>query len=78
MLSVQKKCYLQGALPAYPLAQTYSHLGEQQEALKYLREAYDKRDSAVLFMNSDRSFDGLRDNPSFRDLLERSSQPRVN
>jgi tetratricopeptide (TPR) repeat protein len=78
MLPVQKKFYLQGALPAYPLAQTYSHLGEQQEALKYLREAYEKRDSAVLFMNSDRSFDGLRDNPSFRDLLARSSQPRVN
>jgi len=78
MLPVQKKFYLQGVLPAYPLAQTYSQLGKKQEALKYLREAYDKRDAAIVFMNSDRSLDGLRDNPSFRDLLARSSQPRLN
>ena len=78
MLPVQKKFYQQGTLPAYSLAQTYSELGEKQEALKYLREAYDKRDAAIVFMNSDRSFDGLRGDPSFRDLLARSSQPQVN
>jgi tetratricopeptide (TPR) repeat protein len=78
MLVVQKKFYLQGMLPAYPLAQTYSQLGEKQEALKYLREAYDKRDAAIVLMRSDNSFDGLRDDPSFNDLLARSSQPRLN
>jgi tetratricopeptide (TPR) repeat protein len=78
MLAVQKKFYLRGTLPAYPLAQTYSQLGESQEALKYLSEAYDKRDAAIVFLKTDRSFDGLRDNSSFRDLLARSSQPRLN
>jgi len=78
MLAVQKKFYLQGTLPAYPLAQTYSQLGEKQEALKYLREAYDKRDAAIVFLNADRSFDGLREDSSFRDLLARSSQPQLN
>ena len=78
MLTVQKEFYLQGALPAYPLAQTYSQMGEKQEALKYLREAYDKRDAGIVFMPSDRSFDGLRDNPSFRDLLAQFSQPHLN
>jgi tetratricopeptide (TPR) repeat protein len=78
MLVVQKKFYLQGALPAYPLAQTYSQLGEKQEALKYLREAYDKRDAAIVFMKGDNAFDGLRDDPSFNDLLARASQPRLN
>jgi tetratricopeptide (TPR) repeat protein len=78
MLPVQKKFYLQGSLPPYPLAQNYSALGERQEALKYLREAYDKRDAAVLFLNNDHSFDSLRGNPSFNDLMARSSQPRLN
>ena len=78
MLPVQKKFYVQGSLPPYPLAQTYSALGEKQEALKYLREAYDKRDAALLFMNVDHSFDDLRGNPSFNDLLAKSSQPRLN
>ncbi len=78
MLAVQKKFYLQGALPAYLLAQTYSQLGEKQEALKYLREAYDKRDAAMVFMKGDHSFDGLRDNPSFRELLAQSGQPQMN
>ena len=78
MLAVQKKFYLQGVLPAYPLAQSYSQLGENQEALKYLREAYEKRDSTMVFLNVDHSFDSLRENASFRDLLARSSQPRLN
>jgi tetratricopeptide (TPR) repeat protein len=77
MLLVQKKFYLQGKLPAYALAQTYSQLGKSREAIKLLREAYDKRDAAMLYIDGDRSFDVLRDNPSFQDLLARSSQPRL-
>jgi len=78
MLAVQKKFYLQGVFPAYPLAQSYSQLGENQEALKYLREAYEKRDATMVFLNADHSFDSLRDNSSFHDLLARSGQPRLN
>jgi tetratricopeptide (TPR) repeat protein len=78
MLPVEKKFYLQGELPAYPLAQTYSELGEKHEALKYLSEAYDKRDEAIVVINNDRAFDALRDNPAFRDLRARFSQPRLN
>jgi len=78
MLAVQKKFYLQGELPPYQLAQTYSQLGESQEALKYLREAYDKRDAAIVFMKTDHSFDGLRDDSSFRELLARSGQVQLN
>jgi tetratricopeptide (TPR) repeat protein len=76
MLQVQKKFYLQGKLSAYALAQTYSQLGEGQEAIKRLHEAYDKRDAAMLYLDGDRVFDALRDDPSFQDLLARSSQPR--
>jgi len=78
VLTVQKKFYQQGSLSPYPLAQTYAQLGENQEALNYLREAYEKRDAAMLFINTDRSFDGLRDDSSFQDLLARSGQPRLN
>jgi tetratricopeptide (TPR) repeat protein len=78
MLPVQKKFYSQGALSPYSLAQTYAQLGEDQAALDYLREAYNKRDAAMLFINTDRSFDGLRDDSSFQDLLARSGQPRLN
>jgi hypothetical protein len=76
MLPVQRKFYLQGKLSAYALAQTYSQLAESQEAIKLLREAWDKRDEAMVSMDGDRSFDTLRNNPSFQDLLARSSQPR--
>ncbi|MGA9966686.1 MAG: tetratricopeptide repeat protein [Terriglobales bacterium] len=76
MLPVQKKFYLQGKLSAYALAQTYARLGESEEALILLHEAYDKRDAAMLYVDGDRSFDALRDNPSFQDLLARSTQPR--
>jgi tetratricopeptide (TPR) repeat protein len=78
MLPVQKKFYSQGALSPYSLAQTYAQLGENQEALNYLREAYNKRDAAILFINTDHSLDGLHDDSSFQDLLARSGQPRSN
>jgi hypothetical protein len=76
MLPVQKKFYLQGKLSAYALAQTYARLGESEEALTLLHEAYDKRDAAMLYVDGDRSFDALRDNPSLQDLLARSTHPR--
>lgn len=78
MLQVEKKFYVQGVLPAYPLAQTYSLLGDTQDALKYLREAYEKRDTAIVLMSGDRSFESLRGNPSFDDLLARSNRPHSN
>jgi Tfp pilus assembly protein PilF len=78
MLPVQKKFYQQGLLSPYPLAQTYAQLGESQEALNYVREAYNKRDAALLFMHNDRSFDALHDNPTFRNLLARSNQAQLN
>jgi tetratricopeptide (TPR) repeat protein len=78
MLPVQRKLYLQGALPPYPMARTYSALGEKQEALKYLRDAYDRHDVEMLLLKSDNVFDDLRDNPTFSDLLARSMQPRPN
>jgi tetratricopeptide (TPR) repeat protein len=78
MLAVQKKFYLQGELPPYQLAQTYSQLGESREALKYLQEAYDKRDAALVFLKTDHSFDGLREDASFRELVARSGQAQLN
>ena len=77
MLPVQRKFYLRGQLPAYPLAETYSALGDKPDALKYLREAYEKRDPAAFFMNGDHAFDRIRNDPSFTDLVARSSQPQV-
>ena len=78
MLPIEQKFYRQGLLAPYPLAQTYSALGEKQEAFRYLREAYDRRDMAVLFMDTDHSLDGLHGNPTFKDLLARVGQPRFN
>ncbi|MGA8492948.1 MAG: tetratricopeptide repeat protein [Terriglobales bacterium] len=78
MLAAQKKFYRQGSLASYRLAQTYAQLGENQAALNYVREAIKEHDAAVLSMNKDCSFDSLRDDPSFRDLLARSTQPRLN
>jgi hypothetical protein len=44
--------------------------------MKLLHEAYDKRDAAMFYIDGDRSFDALRDNLSFQDLLARSTHPR--
>jgi DNA-binding winged helix-turn-helix (wHTH) protein/Tfp pilus assembly protein PilF len=70
-LNEQKKFYDQGALSAYWLAQTASRMGNTKEALRYLEMCFEKHDDALLMARQDPIFDNLRENPSFKQLLDR-------
>jgi tetratricopeptide (TPR) repeat protein len=75
MLREQKKLYARNAIPPTALAQTLALLGDKQEALRYLKTAYEQRDSALIFVKADPEFDSLHDEPAYRDLLARMNLP---
>lgn len=59
------------------LAGTYSVLGEKDEAFEFLEAAYQERLSFMIFLGVRPTFDNLRFDPRFADLLRRMRLPRV-
>ncbi len=52
-------------------ARFYAHLGDKDQAMRWLEEGYEKRESILYGLNVDPAFDPLRDDPRFQDLLRR-------
>jgi tetratricopeptide (TPR) repeat protein len=59
MLQVQKKLYAQHSVPPTDLALTFALMGNKTEALRYLRAAYEQRDSSLLFVEACPEFNSL-------------------
>jgi TolB-like protein/DNA-binding SARP family transcriptional activator/Tfp pilus assembly protein PilF len=59
-------------LPAYEIATLHIALGARDEALTWLRRAYDQRSHSLVFLAVDPQLDPLRADPGFRDLLART------
>jgi len=74
-LQVQKKLYAQHALSPTELAKTLASLGNKEEALRYLKIAYEQRDSELLFVEIHSQFDTLHNEPEYHDLLARMNLP---
>lgn len=49
----------------------YAGLGEKDLAFKWLEKAYDEHSSFLVFLKEEPTFDNLRSDPRFTDLLER-------
>jgi tetratricopeptide (TPR) repeat protein len=75
MLAVQKKYYAQGLVSPIALAQTCALLGNKDEALQYLKAAYDRHDELLVSVGAYPALDSLRDQPDYRDLLARMNFP---
>jgi len=75
MLKVQEKLYAQQSVSPTAVALTEALLGNKSEALRYLQAAYDQRDGAVLFVDTDPAFKSLDNEPVYRDLLARMNLP---
>ena len=64
-------------VPAICFALVYIGLGDRDEAVTRLEEAYKERSDFLLVLSVDPLFDGLRSDPRFQDLLRRMKLPDV-
>jgi len=77
-LALQKKLYESGLQSPYFVAETDSLLGNKQEALQYLKVAYDKHDDSMVRLESDPAFSNLTHEPAYRDLVAKLGFPTRN
>jgi adenylate cyclase len=63
--------------PDWPIdvAELYARLGDRDRSFALLEKAFAERLFAMLFLNVDPAWDGLRDDPRFHDLLRRIGFP---
>jgi tetratricopeptide (TPR) repeat protein len=69
LLQRQIRLYERGLLSSYFLAVTYSLQGNRQEALHYLKTAYDQHADPMAQIETDHAFDNLHNEPAFRQLV---------
>ncbi|HTW56840.1 MAG TPA: winged helix-turn-helix domain-containing protein [Terriglobales bacterium] len=72
----QKRLYDRGSLSPYSLALTNSQLGNKQEALRYLKIAYDQHDDDLVEMEGEAGFENLHDEPAYKELAAKFRFPK--
>ena len=66
-----KHLYSQRQIDAAPMFIAYIGLGNKEEALAWLQEAYLQHSAALTALKVDPTYDPLRNDPRFQDLLRR-------
>jgi len=77
-LDQQKKAYSKGKFSPFYLAETYSQMGNTEEALKYLQACYDRHDQETISSAVDSAFNNLRGAPAFQQFLVKVGLPQSN
>ncbi|MPY89524.1 MAG: protein kinase [Luteitalea sp.] len=73
---VKQEAAAPGGVTPFNLAAVLLSLGEPDQALDYLEEAFDVRDRACLWLRVDPRFDALREHPRFEALVQRLGPPQ--
>ena len=58
-------------VPRTDFAIIYAHLGDKDQAMRWLEEGYKEREIVMATLSADPAFDPLREDPRFHDLLRR-------
>lgn len=74
----QQRLYDRGRFSPFFLAATYSVLGNKQDAMRYLRIAYDQHADGIAQMACEHEFDHLHDDPAFRKMVADVGLPPLN
>ncbi|WP_297695301.1 adenylate/guanylate cyclase domain-containing protein, partial [uncultured Eudoraea sp.] len=61
---------LKSTAPSY-LAKIDVHLGRFEDAIRMLELAYELKDASLIWINADASFDPIREDPRFQNLIEK-------
>jgi serine/threonine-protein kinase len=75
-LEYDVKYYERGIGSAVAVAADYALLGEKELAFEWLEKAFAEHDDAITYLKVDTSFDSLKSEPRFQDLLRRIGLPQ--
>jgi Tfp pilus assembly protein PilF len=75
MLRAQQNLNQQGTASAYSLAVTYARFGSKNDALRYLKVAYNRHESPFVALKNESAFTFLHDDPQFKDLVTHLNSP---
>ena len=67
----------QGFSTPVEIADAYARLGDYEKAFEWLEKGFVERASRITSINTNAAFDGMRDDPRFKDLLRRVGLPEV-
>jgi eukaryotic-like serine/threonine-protein kinase len=70
-LELRKERSKQGDASPYTLAENYVRLGDKDQAFAWLERAYEQRLTVMKFLNTDPSWDQLRSDARYADLVRR-------
>ncbi len=65
----------QGYVSPFLFARIYAALGEKERAIEWLEKGYENREESSTWLNSDPSFDPLRSERRFKELVRRIGLP---
>jgi Tfp pilus assembly protein PilF len=74
MLPVREKLYADGSGSAYDVAVACAALGKNEEAIHYLKAAFEKREVLVMFLSDPAKFPTLNDDPAYQQLVAKVEQ----
>jgi eukaryotic-like serine/threonine-protein kinase len=70
-----KEVSKRGYVSAYNIAQIYAQLGEKAQAMTWLEQALNQRDSKLTYVKVEPAFDSLRAEPQFQQVVQRLGMP---
>jgi len=62
---------------AYSIAAAYAELGDKEQAFQWLNTAFEEHDENLLGMKTDSSFDPIRSDPRFAELVRKVGLPQA-
>ena len=71
-----KEVSKRGYVSAYNIAEIYTRLGEKAQALVWLEQAFNQRDSNLTYINVEPVFDQMRSDPQFQRIAQRLGMPK--
>lgn len=76
-LNTALELFNRGAGSAFDVADAYAALGQDNDALKYLEIAYQRRDLSLTTVTTNHAFQHLHEDPQFRELVAKIGFPPI-
>jgi len=75
-IETAKVQYKIGIWSAYDIADLYAQLGDKEQAFHWLNTAYQEHDSGLTHLRTTPSFDLIRSDPRFAELVRKVGLPQ--